>query len=88
MIQKKYALLKVGASPNQKHDPEEIHTTQGGCQFMSYDDDDEDDDKEGDHYYDYEYEDNDILLLIVIIILMFTLITASHADTHSTFTNV
>ncbi|KAI0233435.1 hypothetical protein LSAT2_016307, partial [Lamellibrachia satsuma] len=50
-------------------------------------------DNEGDHYYDYEDEDNDIfslvilyLLLIVIIILMFTLITASHADTHSTFT--
>ncbi|KAI0210062.1 hypothetical protein LSAT2_005205 [Lamellibrachia satsuma] len=60
------------------------------CDDDDDDDDDGDDDNEGDHYYDYEDEDNDILLLllIVIIILMFTLITAGHVDTHSTFTNL
>ena len=62
------------------------------------DDDDEDYNNEGDHYYDYEDEDNDtfsliillllVIVIIIIIIIMFTFITASHADTHSTFTNV
>ena len=46
-----------------------------------------DEDCEDDNYYDNNYVIL-IVLLLLLNILMFTLIMASHAETHSTFTKV